>query len=279
MPEPRPLRVFLCHAKEDKPKVRELYRRLHADGVEVWLDEKNLLPGQDWRVEIPRAVREADVVIVCMSSVSARKEGFVQAEINFALDKALEKPEGTIYIIPAKLEECDVPEKLSRWQCVNLFEDYEGGYEMLMLSLKLRAQRAGAFHHFEEAVVQADDRFDVQHGGERGFERADAPAAFGEFQVVLHRSPPEFGIQRVRWRLQDVGRALAWLEGCSEPGIYKVLKRLGFSRKQGLGFIHSPDPEDHAKWKRILQAYEEAMYHPETTAILFMDELTYYRRP
>ncbi len=144
MPEPRPLRVFLCHAKEDKPKVRELYRRLHADGVEVWLDEKSLLPGQDWRVEIPRAVKEADVVIVCMSPVSARKEGFVQAEINFALDKALEKPEGTIYIIPAKLEECDVPDKLSRWQWVNFFEDWEGGYEMLMLSLKLRARTLGA---------------------------------------------------------------------------------------------------------------------------------------
>lgn len=144
MPEPRPLRVFLCHAKEDKPKVRELYRRLHADGIDVWLDEKSLLPGQDWRVEIPKAVRESDVVIVCMSSVSARKEGFVQAEINFALDKALEKPEGTIYIIPAKLEECDVPDKLSRWQWVNLFDDVEGGYEMLMLSLKLRARTLGA---------------------------------------------------------------------------------------------------------------------------------------
>jgi hypothetical protein len=27
----RPLKVFLCHAKEDKPKVRELYRRLRTD--------------------------------------------------------------------------------------------------------------------------------------------------------------------------------------------------------------------------------------------------------
>jgi len=144
MPEPRPLRVFLCHANEDKPKVRELYRRLRADGIDVWFDEKSLLPGQDWRVEIPKAVRESDVVIVCMSSVSARKEGFVQAEINFALDKALEKPPGTIYIIPAKLEECDVPDTLSRWQWVNLFEDVESGYEMLMLSLKLRAKNLGA---------------------------------------------------------------------------------------------------------------------------------------
>lgn len=142
--ENRPLKVFLCHAKEDKPKVRDLYRRLRSDGIDVWLDERSLLPGQDWRVEIPRAVRESDVVVVCMSPVSARKEGFVQAEINFALDKALEKPEGTIYIIPAKLEECDAPDKLNRWQWVNLFDDMNDGYEMLMLSLKLRAKNLGA---------------------------------------------------------------------------------------------------------------------------------------
>lgn len=100
-----------------------------------------------------------------------------------------------------------------------------------------------------------------------------------EVERVLHRTPYEFGGQRVRWRLQDVGRALAWLQGCSVPGIYKVLKRLGFSRKQALGFIHSPDPAYQAKWKRILQAFEEAAYHPQTTVILFMDELTYFRRP
>jgi len=35
MPEPkRPLKVFLCHASADKPAVRDLYKRLKADGVD-----------------------------------------------------------------------------------------------------------------------------------------------------------------------------------------------------------------------------------------------------
>lgn len=83
----------------------------------------------------------------------------------------------------------------------------------------------------------------------------------------------------MRWRLQDLKQALNWLEGCSLPGICQLLQRLGFSRKQALGFIHSPDPYYQTKWKRILQAFEEAAYHPETTLILFLDELTYFRRP
>lgn len=78
--------------------------------------------------------------------------------------------------------------------------------------------------------------------------------------------------------MQDIGRALSWLEGCSDAGIYKVLKRLGFSKKQALNFIHSPDPDYRFKWQRILSAYQEVLAHPETVVLLFQDELTYYRR-
>ena len=98
-------------------------------------------------------------------------------------------------------------------------------------------------------------------------------------EVLLHSSPRQVGIQRTRWRLQDVGRALAWLNGVSEPGIYKVLKRLGFSRKQALSFIHSPDPDYQAKWRAILAAFKEACEQPGKVVFLLLDELTYYRRP
>ncbi len=135
------LRVFLCHSSADKPAVRELYQRLAADGIDAWLDEENLLPGQDWQREIPRAVRQSDVVIVCLSRRSIDKAGYVQKEIKLALDVADEQPEDTIFLIPLKLEECDVPERLSRWQWVNLFD--ARGYERLMRALRARAGGLG----------------------------------------------------------------------------------------------------------------------------------------
>jgi hypothetical protein len=133
------LKVFLCHSSGDKPAVRELYHRLSVDGVEPWLDEENILPGQDWELEITKSVRAADVVIVCLSLGSATKDGFVQKEIRFALDKADEKAEGAIFIIPLKLEECDVPTRLQRWQWVNLFE--ERGYDRLVRALQARSSQ------------------------------------------------------------------------------------------------------------------------------------------
>lgn len=126
----QPLKVFLCHASSDKPKVRQLYKYLCDNGFDAWLDEEKLLPGHDWQVEIPKAVRAADAVIVCLSKTSINKEGYVQKEIVFALDIADEKPEGKIYLIPARLEDCKVPDRLSRWHWVDLFAA-NGGKKLL----------------------------------------------------------------------------------------------------------------------------------------------------
>lgn len=95
----------------------------------------------------------------------------------------------------------------------------------------------------------------------------------------MHQSPRTYGGQRTRWRLQDIGKVLAWLKGYTEAGTYKALKRLGFSRKQALHFVHSPDVEYRSKWQAVLQAYADAVNHPDQAVILFLDELTYHRRP
>jgi hypothetical protein len=113
--------------------VRRLYRRLKEDGFEPWLDEEDLLPGQDWDLEISGAVRHSDMIIVCLSRAAVVKRGYVQKEIKQALDVADEQPEGTIFIIPLKLEECEAPERLRRWQWVSLYET--GGYNKLKRAL------------------------------------------------------------------------------------------------------------------------------------------------
>lgn len=141
MPQPkRPLKVFLCHAHADRDPVRKLYTRLTKDGVDAWLDKEKLLPGQDWEYEIRKGVREADVVVVCLSK-QFNQAGFRQKEVRLALDTAMEKPEGEIFIIPARLEECDTLESLRKWHWVDLFEG--DGYEILMRTLQIRAEKIG----------------------------------------------------------------------------------------------------------------------------------------
>ena len=79
----RKLKVFLCHASQDKPIVHELYQKLAAEGwIEPWLDAKKLLPGQDWEAEIINAVTKADNVIIFLSNTSINKDGFIQRELS-----------------------------------------------------------------------------------------------------------------------------------------------------------------------------------------------------
>jgi hypothetical protein len=138
----RPLRVFLCHSSADKPAVRELYQKLRAEPwIQPWLDEEELYPGQDWNMEIEKAVEAADAIIVCLTKNSINKEGYVQRELRIVLDFADYKPEGTIYILPVRLEECQPPRRLRTWQCADYFEGKrEHAFERLLVSLKKRAE-------------------------------------------------------------------------------------------------------------------------------------------
>ncbi len=130
------LQVFLCHSSGDKTAVRKLYQQLKNDGFQPWLDEENLLPGQDWELEIEKAVESADIILVCLSQSSVTKVGYVQKEIKFALDIADRQPEGSIFIIPVKLQDCQIPRRLSNKQWVDLYTDAVKGYSRLVTALE-----------------------------------------------------------------------------------------------------------------------------------------------
>jgi hypothetical protein len=135
------LKVFLCHASENKPIVRNLYDDLVAAGYEPWLDSEVLLPGMDWDREIKLGLEASDVVIVCVSSVLVDKEGYIQKELRFAQDYQSQKPPGTIYLIPLRLDDCKTPYELRDIQ----WGDYSApdGFERLVRALNMRAKQKG----------------------------------------------------------------------------------------------------------------------------------------
>lgn len=134
--------IFIAHANEDELKARELFTYLEQNGFDPWLDKKKLLPGQNWRNEIPKALKKSDFFIACLSSQSVSKKGYIQREFKQALNLLAEMPTGTIYLIPVKLDECEVPDLRQNEYGVNLRDiqwlNYweEDGYEKLVLSIK-----------------------------------------------------------------------------------------------------------------------------------------------
>lgn len=130
----RPIRIFILYAHQNARVVRPLYRRLVKTGADVWLDREKLLPGQDWQSEIRKAIYASDLVIVCLSKEFVKQGGFRHEELQIVIEKANSLLEGETFAIPARLEPCDLPDVLSRWQCVDLFE--ADGYQKLIKSLQ-----------------------------------------------------------------------------------------------------------------------------------------------
>jgi len=136
------LKVFLCHSSNDKTAVREFYDKLIFEGwIDPWLDAEKLIPGQDWGYEIEKAVDEADIILVFLTKNSVNKEGYVQRELRIVLDHADYKPEGTLFVIPIRLEECEPPRRLRSWHYADYFPvpNRPLAYKKLIVSLKMRA--------------------------------------------------------------------------------------------------------------------------------------------
>ena len=89
-------------------------------------------------MKIVDALRNAHVIIVCLSQFSVGREGYVQKEIKHALDISQEKSEGTIFIIPFRFDDCDIPTCLQKYHFVNYSS--ADPYSKLLKSLEFRAK-------------------------------------------------------------------------------------------------------------------------------------------
>jgi hypothetical protein len=133
------VQIFLCYARQDEDTVKELYQRLSAAGFKPWMDQEDIYAGEQWQASIERAIQRSDFFLACLSTHAVSRRGFLQRELKWALDIWQEKLYSDIYLIPARLEPCEVPEVLQDFQWVNLYE--ERGWTRLLRSLQVGLER------------------------------------------------------------------------------------------------------------------------------------------
>ena len=128
------IKVFISYAKEDIVLAYQIYNGLKDEGYGPWMDEGKLVGGQDWEVEITRAIEESNFLLACLSNHSVNKEGYFQKELKIGMDILDRQPEGRIYLIPVRLEDCQVPLKLKKRQWVDFFKG--DGMERLLRAIE-----------------------------------------------------------------------------------------------------------------------------------------------
>ena len=120
---------------------------LENAGISVWRDTAKIWPGQDWRLEIRKAIRNGSLAfIACFSENSENKRvSYQNEELVLAVEQMRKRPPGLPWLIPVRFATCSIPafdlgagRMLDSLQYVDLLDDnWEDGIPRLL----------GAVHH------------------------------------------------------------------------------------------------------------------------------------
>lgn len=118
-------KAFISHTFDDKELyARPLARKLRELGINAWLDEWEIKPGDKLVQKIfETGIEQMDAFIVVLSKSSVEKP-WVKAELDVAVVRNIEK---LMRLIPVKVDDCVVPTALVGH--VYLSTDKDGGIE------------------------------------------------------------------------------------------------------------------------------------------------------
>lgn len=112
--------MFVSYAQADKEVARQVAEALRDAGLLVWIDAWELAPGDSIAERIDRGIASSDILLVLLSQSSVSSL-WVQKELSAALSGELR--DRAITVIPALIEDCDIPPLLADRQYLDLRRD------------------------------------------------------------------------------------------------------------------------------------------------------------
>jgi hypothetical protein len=115
--------VFLSYAHHDRNRVREIATDLRIAGINVWLDEDELLPGQDLQKMIEEAIKRSDAILVFVSKNTKEKSGYYYEELKLVYGNLKSGRNKKIRIIPVRLDPVEPDVILKKYMWVDVFSN------------------------------------------------------------------------------------------------------------------------------------------------------------
>lgn len=127
--------AFISHAGEDKERfVMSFAKKLLENGVDVWVDKWEMLPGDSLVDKIfEEGIKNASAFIIILSKNSVQKP-WVREELNAGLVKRIS---GQCKVIPVVIDDCEIPQALHStiWEKIKDIDNYEEELNRIVASI------------------------------------------------------------------------------------------------------------------------------------------------
>ena len=126
------MKVFLSYAERDEKLAQPIRTELEKGGFKVWDASVKLAPGDNWALELGKALREADAMVVLLSPAALASE-HVKREIEYALGEPRFKGRLVPVVVRAVKE---IPWILETLNVLRIESDPDRGRRRVLEALK-----------------------------------------------------------------------------------------------------------------------------------------------
>jgi glycogen synthase len=141
MSSDRQFDVFLSHASVDEAWVKDLKAKLVSNGLSVWLDYDEVIPGDSLASTIEMGLAASGTVALVVSPESL-KSGWVRKEYDAAVSLQLSSKAKAIRIIPVLLRSPELPPFLASLLWVDFRDDSQFDVKLRLLVKGIRGRSA-----------------------------------------------------------------------------------------------------------------------------------------
>jgi len=132
--------VFVSYVRDDQPAVDLLVAELRREGLHVWLDRDDILPGHFWEDALRNAIRNGAYFLACFSQAyQFRQQTYMNEELRIACGEISSHVREVGWLIPVLLSPCEIPpykvdegRTLRDLQWVDLSSDWNTGIWKLL---------------------------------------------------------------------------------------------------------------------------------------------------
>jgi len=115
--------TFIAYAREDSEFALRLADDLAAAGWSIWIDQRNLAPGDRWDEVVQKTLARARVVLIVFSPEALESEAVLD-EMSYALNSGKT-------VVPVLHRICDLPLRVTRLHYIDFTRSYERGFQSL----------------------------------------------------------------------------------------------------------------------------------------------------